>query len=147
VRFERQLMAQLDDNLLFRWCVGLAMDAPIWDVTVFTKNRARLLEGDVAAKFFQAVLGQFEVRALLSDEPFSVDGTLIEAWASMKLQAEDRGGRRTAGGRRAQRWTRLPRRAAQPRDACLDHRRPAGAQGARPGGQALPHGPPADGKP
>jgi transposase len=84
VRSERQLMEQLDDNLLFRWFVGLALDAPIWDVTVFTKNRDRFLAGEVAAQFFQAVLGQPEVRALLSDEHFSVDGTLIEAFASMK---------------------------------------------------------------
>ena len=84
VRSERQLMEQLDYNLLFRWFVGLAMDAPIWDVTVFTKNRERFLAGEVAAQFFQAVLGQPEVKALLSDEHFSVDGTLIEAWASMK---------------------------------------------------------------
>jgi transposase len=84
VRSERQLMEQLDYNLLFRWFVGLAMDAPIWDVTVFTKNRDRFLAGEIAAQFFQAVLGQPEVRALLSDEHFTVDGTLIEAWASMK---------------------------------------------------------------
>src|SRR6476469_4778638 len=84
VRSERQLMEQLDYNLLFRWFVGLSMDAPIWDVTVFTKNRERLLEGDVAAKFFGAVLDQAEVKQLLSNDHFSVDGTLIEAWASMK---------------------------------------------------------------
>ena len=84
VRSERQLIEQLDYNLLFRWFVGLAMDAPIWDVTVFTKNRDRFLAGEVAGQFFQAVLGQAEVRALLSDDHFSVDGTLIEAWASMK---------------------------------------------------------------
>jgi transposase len=84
VRSERQLMEQLDYNLLFRWFVGLALDAPIWDPSVFTKNRDRLLEGEVATKFFQAVLGQPEVRALLSDEHFTVDGTLIEAFASMK---------------------------------------------------------------
>jgi transposase len=84
VRSERQLMEQLDYNLLFRWFVGLSMDAPIWDVTVFTKNRERLLEGDVAAKFFIAVLDQAEVKQLLSNDHFSVDGTLIEAWASMK---------------------------------------------------------------
>ena len=77
-------MERLDYNLLFRWFVGLAMDAPIRDVTVFTKNRERLLAGDAAARFFQAELGQPEVRALLSDERFSVDGTLIEAFASMK---------------------------------------------------------------
>jgi transposase len=84
VRSERQLMEQLDYNLLFRWFVGLSIDAPIWDVTVFTKNRERLLEGDVAAKFFAAVLNQSEVKKLLSTDHFSVDGTLIEAWASMK---------------------------------------------------------------
>ena len=84
VRSERQLMEQLDYNLLFRWFVGLSMDAPIWDVTVFTKNRERLLEGDVAAKFFGAVLDQAEVKQLLSNDHFSVDGTLIEAWASIK---------------------------------------------------------------
>src|ERR671911_2443918 len=66
VRSERQLMEQLTYNMLFRWFVGLSMDAPVWDVTVFTKNRERLLEGDVAAWFFQAVLGQPEGRALLS---------------------------------------------------------------------------------
>lgn len=84
VRSERQLMEQLDYNLLFRWFVGLAMDAPIWDVTVFTKNRERLLAGDIAARFLSAVMEQSRVRVLLSDEHFSVDGTLIEAWASMK---------------------------------------------------------------
>jgi transposase len=84
VRSERQLMEQLDYNLLFRWFVGLAMDAPVWDVTVFTKNRERLLDGDVAAKFMMAVLNQTRVKKLLSDEHFSVDGTLIEAWASAK---------------------------------------------------------------
>jgi hypothetical protein len=101
-------MEQLDYNLLFRWFVGLAMDAPIWDVTVFTKNRERLLEGEVAAKFFQAVLGQPDVRALLSDEHFSVDGTLIEAWASMKSfkPKAEAGGEPPAsagGGRNAER--------------------------------------------
>lgn len=84
IRSERQLMEQLDYNLLFRWFVGLAMDAPIWDATVFTKNRERLLEGDVAVKFMTAVLNQGRVKKLLSDDHFSVDGTLIEAWASLK---------------------------------------------------------------
>lgn len=84
IRSERQLMEQMDYNLLFRWFVGLAMDASIWDVTVFTKNGERLLAGDIAAKFLAAVIGQPRVRALLSDEHFSVDGTLIEAWSSMK---------------------------------------------------------------
>jgi transposase len=84
IRSERQLMEQMDYSLLFRWFVGLAMDAPIWDVTVFTKNRERLLGGDVAAKFLAAIVGQSRVQALLSDDHFSVDGTLIDAWASMK---------------------------------------------------------------
>jgi transposase len=84
VRSERQLMEQLDYNLLFRWFVGLSMDAPVWDATVFSKNRDRLIEGEIAAKFLAAVLSQARVKALLSDEHFSVDGTLIDAWASMK---------------------------------------------------------------
>jgi transposase len=106
VRSERQLMEQLDYNLLFRWFVGLAMDAPIWDTTVFTKNRQRLLAGDVATKFFRAVLNQPRVEALLSDEHFSVDGTLIEAWASMKSfkpKDEAGGAPPAAGGRNRER--------------------------------------------
>ncbi len=84
IRSERQLMEQLDYNLMFRWFVGLSMDAPIWDVTVFTKNRDRLMAGDIAARFMAAVLNPPRVRALLSNDHFSVDGTLIDAWASMK---------------------------------------------------------------
>src|SRR3989442_8691335 len=78
------LMEQLDYNLLFRWFVGLNMDDAIWDVTVFTKNRERLLDGDIAEAFFRAVLQQARERSLLSDEHFTVDGTLLEAWASVK---------------------------------------------------------------
>src|SRR5213593_4582556 len=74
----------LQANLLFRWFVGLNMDDAIWDVTVFTKNRERLLDGDIAEAFFQAVLQQARERNLLSDEHFTVDGTLLEAWASVK---------------------------------------------------------------
>jgi len=84
VRSERMLMEQLDYNLLFRWFVGLNMDDGIWDVTVFTKNRERLLDGDIAEAFFQAVLQQARERNLLSNEHFTVDGTLLEAWASLK---------------------------------------------------------------
>jgi transposase len=84
VRSERMLMEQLEYNLLFRWFVGLNMDEAVWVPTVFTKNRDRLWEGDIAEKFFQAVLTQARVVNLLSDEHFSVDGTLIEAWASQK---------------------------------------------------------------
>src|ERR1700750_2678249 len=84
VRSERQLMEQLDYNMLFRWFVGLSADDPVWDGTVFCKNRDRLLKGDIAAKFFTKVLNLAQVRQLLSSENFSVDGTLIEAWASMR---------------------------------------------------------------
>src|SRR6266849_2916849 len=84
VRSERMLMEQLDYNLLFRWFVGLNMDDAIWDVTVFTKNRERLLDGNIAEAFFQAVLQQARERSLLSDEHFTVDGRLLEAWASAK---------------------------------------------------------------
>jgi transposase len=84
VRSERQLMEQLDYNLLFRWFVGLAMDAPVWDASTFSKNRDRLLDGDVAQAFLAAIVAQPRVAALMSDEHFSVDGTLIQAWASHK---------------------------------------------------------------
>lgn len=84
VRSERQLMEQLDYNLLFRWFVGLSMDDPIWDPTVFTKNRDRLFQGDIAQAFFTAVLTQARQADLVSAEHFTVDGTLLEAWASHK---------------------------------------------------------------
>jgi transposase len=91
VRSERMLMEQLEYNLLFRWFVGLNMDEAVWVPTVFSKNRDRLLEGDIAEKFFAHVLGQARNANLLSDEHFSVDGTLIEAWASQKsFQRKDR---------------------------------------------------------
>lgn len=84
IRSERQLMEQLDYNLLFRWFVGLGMDDAVWVPTTFTKNRDRLLDGDIAAAFFEAVLQQATTARLLSDEHFTVDGTLLEAWASHK---------------------------------------------------------------
>ncbi len=84
IRSERQLMERLEFDLLFRWFVGLGIDDPAWDHSSFTKNRDRLLEGEIAAKFLAAVLVQPQVNRLLSTDHFSVDGTLIEAWASMK---------------------------------------------------------------
>src|SRR5256885_3004689 len=84
VRSERLLMEQLQDNLLFRWFVGLGMDDPVWDATTFTKNRDRLLEGEIADAFFREVLTEAEAAGLVSDEHFTVDGTLLEAWASQK---------------------------------------------------------------
>jgi transposase len=84
VRSERMLMEQLEYNLLFRWFVGLAGNEPVWHPTVFTKNRDRLLEGAVAEEFFSLIVEQARVKNLLSDEHFTVDGTLIEAWAGQK---------------------------------------------------------------
>jgi hypothetical protein len=104
VRSERQLMEQLDYNLLFRWFVGPGVDDPVWAVTVFTKNRDRLLEGEIAAKFLRAVLAPPKVKALLSDEHFSIDGTLIQAWASMKsFRPKDGSGEPPAPGRNGER--------------------------------------------
>ena len=84
VRSERMLMEQLQYNLLFRWFVGSLQDEPVWHPTVFTKNRDRLLEGAVAEEFFTMIVNQARAKRLLSDEHFTVDGTLIEAWAGQK---------------------------------------------------------------
>src|SRR6056297_1306873 len=84
IRSERQLMEQIDYNLLFRWFVGLGIDEAVWVPTVFTKNRDRLLTTDMSRKVMAAILAHTEVKPLLSDEHFSVDGTLVKAWASMK---------------------------------------------------------------
>ena len=84
IRSDRQLMERLDFDLLFRWFVGLGIDDRVWDASTFSKNRDRLLEGEVAASFLARLLDRPEVRRLMSSEHFSVDGTLIEAWASMK---------------------------------------------------------------
>lgn len=84
VRSERLLMEEIDYSVLFRWFVGMNLDEPVWDPTVFTKNRERLLEGDVARAFLAEVVRQAQEEGLMSDEHFTVDGTLIEAWASLK---------------------------------------------------------------
>jgi transposase len=111
VRSERQLMEQLAYNMLFRWFVGLSMDAPVWDVTVFTKNRERLLGGDIARGFLRAILVDPTVKRLLSTEHFSVDGTLIEAWASMKsFRPKDGGDEPPGPGRNGERDFRGERR-------------------------------------
>ena len=86
IRSERQLMERLEFDLLFRWFVGLGVDDAAWDHSTFSKNRERLLEGDIAAKLLTAVIAQPRVKRLLSTDHFSVDGTLIEAWASMRLR-------------------------------------------------------------
>jgi transposase len=84
IRSERLLMEEIDYSMLFRWFIGMNLDEPVWDVTVFTKNRNRLLEGDVARQFLCEVIAQAQAQGLTSDEHFTVDGTLIEAWASLK---------------------------------------------------------------
>ncbi|MBB4397163.1 IS5 family transposase [Bradyrhizobium sp. ERR14] len=104
IRSERLLMERLEYDLLFRWFVGIGVDDAAWDHSVFSKNRDRLLEGDIAAKFLAAVLAQPKVKKLLSSDHFSVDGTLIEAWASMKsVKPKDGSGEPPApgGGRNA----------------------------------------------
>ena len=98
IRSERQLMEQLDFNLLFRWFVGLGVDDAVWDATVFCKNRDRLLAADVSGQLLGGIITHRQVRRLLSREHFSVDGTLIEAWASMKsFRPKDGGGDDGAG--------------------------------------------------
>jgi transposase len=99
IRSERQLMEQLDYNILFRWFVGLGLDDAVWSPTTFTKNRDRLLKGDIAQAFFEAVLRHADTARLLSDEHFTVDGTLLEAWASHKsFRPRDEEPRSGAGG-------------------------------------------------
>jgi transposase len=104
IRSERQLMEQLQYNLLYRWFVGLGVDDPVWVPTVFTKNRDRLLKAEVARKFLGELLTHQQVRALLSDEHFSVDGTQVQAWASMKsFVAKDGSSEPPSGGRNGER--------------------------------------------
>ena len=100
VRSERQLMERLEFDLLFRWFVGLEIDEPVWDASVFSKNRDRLLAGEVASRFLAELLALAEVKRLLSSEHFSVDGTLIQAWASLKsFRAKDGGDEPPGPGR------------------------------------------------
>ena len=104
IRSERQLVERIDHDLLFRWFVGLGIEDPVWDATSFTKNRDRRLEGDVAAQFLAAVLTQDKVKALLSSEHFTVDGTLLEAWASLKsFRPKDGSGEPPGPGRNGER--------------------------------------------
>jgi transposase len=121
VRSERQLMEQLTYNMMFRWFVGLSMDAPVWDVTVFTKNRERLLRGDVARALLATILVDPKVEPLLSDEHFSVDGTLIEAWASMKsFKPKDGPGEPPAPGRNGEADFRGQRRSNETHASTTD---------------------------
>jgi transposase len=112
VRSERQLMEQIDYNLLFRWFVGLPMDAAVWHPTTFTHNRDRLLESDVGRAFLASLLSLPQVKRLLSNEHFSVDGTLIDAWASMKsFRPKDGSGEPPGPGRNGERNFRKEKRS------------------------------------
>ncbi len=112
IRSERQLMEQLDVNLLFRWFVGLGMDDAVWDATVFRKNRERFLEAEVSARFLKGVIEHPKVRRLLSRDHFSVDGTLIEAWASMKSATSRASSAGSVTRREAVRWRSIIANAA-----------------------------------
>ena len=122
IRSERQLMDQLDFNLLFRWFVGLGIDDPVWDATVFCKNRDRLLEADVSARVLRGIIEHKKVRRLLSRDHFSVDGTLIEAWASMKSFRPKGGGSDdgVGSGRNAERNFHGEKRSNETHESATD---------------------------
>jgi len=134
IRSERQLMEQIDYNLLYRWFVGLGVDEPVWVPTVFTKNRDRLLEAEVARKFLVVLLNHEKVRKLLSDEHFSVDGTQIQAWASMKsFRAKDGSGEPPDPGRNGEQDFRGEKRSNATHASTTDpeaklHRKGAGKE-------------------
>jgi len=122
IRSERQLMERLEFDLLFRWFVGLGVDDPVWDHSTFSKNRDRLLEGEIAAKFLTAILAQPKVKRLLSSDHFSVDGTLIEAWASIKsFRSKDGGDNDSQGpGRNAERNFHKEKRSNETHQSTTD---------------------------
>ena len=121
VRSERQLMQQIDYNLLFRWFVGLSIDDAVWDATVFTKNRDRLLAAEVAQDFLAALLSLPRVKQLLSSDHFSLDGTLIDAWASMKsFRPKDGSGTPPTPGRNGERDFRRERRSNETHQSTTD---------------------------
>lgn len=121
VRSERQLMEQIDYNLLFRWFVGLPIDAGVWHATVFTHNRDRLMAADVAREFLAALMGLPAVKRLLSSDHFSVDGTLIEAWASMKsFRPKDGSGEPPGPGRNGERGFHKEKRSNETHASTTD---------------------------
>ena len=122
IRSERQLMERLEFDLLFRWFVGLGVDDTVWDHSTFSKNRDRLLEGEIAAKFLAAVVAQPQVKQLLSSDHFSVDGTLIEAWASIKsFRRKDGGDNDGQGpGRNAERNFHQEKRSNETHESTTD---------------------------
>jgi transposase len=121
VRSERQLMEQIDYNLLFRWFVGLSIDDAVWDASVFSKNRDRLLEADVAREFLSSLLSLPKVKRLLSSDHFSVDGTLLEAWASIKsFRPKDGSGEPPGDGRNGERNFRREKRSNETHESTTD---------------------------
>ena len=121
IRSERQLVEQIDYNILFRWFVGLSMDDAVWDASTFSKNRARLFDADVAQAFLGALMALPQVKGLLSSEHFSVDGTLIEAWASMKsFQPKDGTGEPPGPGRNSERQFRKEKRSNETHASTTD---------------------------
>jgi transposase len=121
VRSERQLMEQINYNLLFRWFVGLSIDDGVWDASTFSKNRDRLLEADVAREFLATLLALPKVKRLLSSDHFSVDGTLLKAWASMKsFQPKDGSGDPPAGGRNGERNFHREKRSNETHESTTD---------------------------
>jgi IS5 family transposase len=121
IRSERQLMERLDFDLLFRWFVGLGIDDAVWDATVFSKNRDRLLNTEIAQQFLSALLALPRVRVLLSREHFTVDGTLLKAWASMKsFRPKDGSGNPPAGGRNGERDFRGEKRSNETHASTTD---------------------------
>lgn len=145
---ERQLMERLEFDLLFRWFVGLGVDDAVWDHSTFSKNRDRLLEGEIAAKFLAAMLAQPKVKRLLSSDHFSVDGTLIEAWASIK-SFRRRGGDDDGPdpSRNAERNFHKEKRSNETHQSTTDPEGTALQEGRRAAGQALLYGTCVDGEP
>ena len=126
IRSERQLVERIDTDLLFRWFVGLGIEDAVWDATTFSKNRDRLLDGELAGKFLAAVLSQHRVKQLLSSDHFSVDGTLLEAWASAKsFQPKDGSGGSPDPRRNGERDFRGERRRNDTHASTTDPDKPA----------------------
>jgi transposase len=147
IRSERQLMEQLDYNLLYRWFVGLGVDEPVWVPTVFTKNRDRLLKADVARKFLAELMDHKELRGLLSDKRFSVDGTQIAAWASMKsFKAKDGSSDPPGPGRNGELDFHGEKRSNTTHSSTKGSGGATLSQEIRQGSQAQLHGPRADGE-
>jgi transposase-like protein DUF772 len=142
IRSERQLMEQLDYNLLFRWFVGLGIGDPVWDHSTYSKNRDRLLEADIARKFLTGIVEHPKVKPLLSDGHFTVDGTLVAAWASMKASRQSRRRRRRARAARTRRSKPSPTttpsqpRPSQPRPSQPRQRTPPRCRATRRGREA-----------